>query len=77
MLQTLTLITNVTHSFPWNEFLAQDPGRTWPVLHNVMAMVLGGKHRWNEMLFHDAARLYLLARETPEYAGYVLERSFI
>ena len=21
----------------------------------VMAMVLGGKHRWNEMLFHDAA----------------------
>ena len=28
----------------------QDPGRTWPVLHNVMALVLGGKHRWNEML---------------------------
>ena len=28
------------HSLPWNEFLAQDPGRTWPVLHNVMAMVL-------------------------------------
>ena len=51
-------ITNFTHSLPWNEFLAQDPGRTWPVLHNVMAMVLGGKHRWNEMLFHDAARLY-------------------
>ncbi|OLP88435.1 hypothetical protein AK812_SmicGene30235 [Symbiodinium microadriaticum] len=50
-------ITNFTHSLPWNEFLAQDPGRTWPVLHNVMAMVLGGKHRWNEMLFHDVARL--------------------
>ena len=29
------------HSLPWNEFLAQDPGRTWPVLHNAMAMVLG------------------------------------
>ena len=28
------------HSLPWNEFLAQDPGRTWPVLHNIMAMVL-------------------------------------
>ncbi|OLQ10423.1 Copia protein [Symbiodinium microadriaticum] len=55
-------ITNFTHSLPWNEFLAQDPGRTWPVLHNVMAMVLGGKHRWNEMLFHDAARLSLRAR---------------
>ena len=24
---------------PWNEFLAQDPARTWPVLHNVMAFV--------------------------------------
>ena len=46
-------ITNFTHSLPWNEFLAQDPGRTWPVLHNIMALVLGGKHRWNEMLFHD------------------------
>ncbi|CAE7237041.1 unnamed protein product [Symbiodinium microadriaticum] len=51
-------ITNFTHSLPWNEFLAQDPGRTWPVLHNVMAMVLGGKHRWNEMLFHDATQLF-------------------
>ena len=30
----------------------QDPARTWPVLHGVMALVLGGKHRWNEMLFH-------------------------
>ena len=28
----------------------QDPGRTWPVLHSVMALVLGGKHRWNELL---------------------------
>ena len=37
---------------PWNEFLAQDPGRTWPVLHNVMAMVLGGGFgllRWQQL----------------------------
>jgi len=46
-------ITNFTHSHPWNHFLAKDPERTWPVLHDVMAFVLGGKHRWNEMLFHD------------------------
>jgi len=46
-------ITNFTHSHPWNKFLANDPERTWPVLHNTMAFILGGKHRWNEMLFHD------------------------
>ncbi|CAE7704764.1 unnamed protein product [Symbiodinium pilosum] len=46
-------ITNFTHSLPWNKFLENDPGRTWPVLHNVMALAVGGKHRWNEMLFHD------------------------
>ena len=42
-------------SFALNLQVVQDPGRTWPVLHNVMALVLGGKHRWNEMLFprHD------------------------
>lgn len=32
---------------------AKDPGRTWPLLHNLMALAVGGKHRWNEMLFHD------------------------
>mmetsp|Transcript_49283 Transcript_49283/g.90906 ORF Transcript_49283/g.90906 Transcript_49283/m.90906 type:complete len:463 (+) Transcript_49283:83-1471(+) len=46
-------ITNFTHSHPWNKFLATDPERTWPFLHETMAFVLGGKHRWNEMLFHD------------------------
>jgi len=46
-------ITNFTHSHPWNHFLATDPERGWPLLHDTMAFVLGGKHRWNEMLFHD------------------------
>jgi len=46
-------ITNFTHSHPWNHFLAKDPAREWPILHDTMALVLGGKHRWNEMLFHD------------------------
>ena len=46
-------ITNFTHSHPWNHFLATDPERTWPRLHGMMAFILGGKHRWNEMLFHD------------------------
>ncbi|CAE7539354.1 unnamed protein product, partial [Symbiodinium pilosum] len=51
---------------PWNEFLAQDPARTWPVLHNVMAFVhhafpnavgtlsqRGRFHGWEKV--HDAA----------------------
>lgn len=46
-------ITNFTHSLPWNRFIADDPDRTWPRLHATMAWVLGGRHRWNEMLFHD------------------------
>jgi len=28
-------------------------GRTWPMLHGIMAAIHGGRHRWNEMLFHD------------------------
>lgn len=47
------MITNFTHSHPWNQFIANDPHRSWPVLHTIMAYVLGGRHRWNEMLFHD------------------------
>ena len=62
-------ITNFTHSLPWNEFLAQDPGRTWPVLHNVMALVLGGKHRWNEMLFHDVHHAFPNAVGTLSQRG--------
>jgi len=46
-------ITNFTHSLPWNRFLTSDPDRSWPILHSIMAWVLGGRHRWNEMLFHD------------------------
>jgi hypothetical protein len=47
------LITNFNHSLPWNHFLAMDPDREWPILHNIMACALGGRKRWNEMLFHD------------------------
>jgi len=46
-------ITNFNHSHWWNEFLATDPDRTWPRVHAFMAFLLGGRHRWNEMLFHD------------------------
>jgi len=46
-------IANINHSHVWNHFLATDPERSWPMLHSVMAFVLGGRHRWNEMLFHD------------------------
>eukprot|EP00439_Symbiodinium_sp_Y106_P032048 s2352_g3.t2 len=62
-------ITNFTHSLPWNEFLAQDPGRTWPVMHNIMALVLGGKHRWNEMLFHDVHHAFPNAVGTLSQRG--------
>eukprot|EP00438_Fugacium_kawagutii_P008629 Skav221662 [mRNA] locus=scaffold1750:198708:200640:+ [translate_table: standard] len=69
-------ITNFTHSLPWNEFLAQDPGRTWPMLHNFMALVLGGKHRWNEMLllgchlwFHDVHHAFPNAVGTLSQRG--------
>jgi len=48
-----TFFTNVNHSHLWNEFLATDPDRTWPRVHATMAFLLGGRHRWNEMLFHD------------------------
>lgn len=48
-----TVFANVNHSHWWNKFLATDPERTWPTLHGVMATMLGGRHRWNEMLFHD------------------------
>lgn len=46
-------ITNFNHSHTWNQFLASDPDRTWPKMHAFMAFCLGGRHRWNEMLFHD------------------------
>lgn len=33
--------------------MAECPDRKYPKLHSVMAMILGGRHRFNEMLFHD------------------------
>merc|ERR1712107_841992 len=62
-------ITNFTHSHPWNHFLAKDPARTWPVLHDTMAFVLGGKHRWNEMLFHDVHHAFPNAVGTMSQRG--------
>jgi len=50
---TWTIFTNFNHSHVWNEFLASDPERSYPVLSFVMKMILGGRHRFNEMLFHD------------------------
>lgn len=50
---TWTIFTNFNHSHVWNEFLAGDPERTYPCLSLIMKMVLGGRHRFNEMLFHD------------------------
>merc|ERR1719221_1424975 len=62
-------ITNFTHSHPWNQFLATDPERSWPILHDVMAFVLGGKHRWNEMLFHDVHHAFPNAVGTLSQRG--------
>lgn len=46
-----TTSQNSGSSRPWNKFLASDPGRNRPILHNLMALAVGGKHRWNEMLY--------------------------
>jgi hypothetical protein len=62
-------ITNFTHSHPWNHFLATDPERTWPWLHACMAVVLGGRHRWNEMLFHDVHHAFPNAVGTLSQRG--------
>jgi len=62
-------ITNFTHSLPWNRFLANDPDRNWPMLHHCMAYVLGGRHRWNEMLFHDVHHAFPNAIGTLSQRG--------
>ncbi|CAE7686197.1 unnamed protein product [Symbiodinium sp. CCMP2456] len=62
-------ITNFTHSLPWNKFLENDPARTWPKLHNIMALAVGGKHRWNEMLFHDVHHAFPNAMGTLSQRG--------
>ena len=46
------------HSLPWNEFLAQDPGRTWPVLHNIMAMVLPSSTSTDSFGFFNCASMF-------------------
>merc|ERR1712187_806718 len=43
--------------------------RTWPLLHDTMAFVLGGKHRWNEMLFHDVHHAFPNAVGTMSQRG--------
>jgi hypothetical protein len=62
-------VTNFTHSLPWNRFLTSDPDRTWPRLHAIMAFVLGGRHRWNEMLFHDLHHAFPSAVGTLSQRG--------
>jgi hypothetical protein len=62
-------VTNFTHSLPWNRFLTNDPDRTWPRLHAVMAFILGGRHRWNEMLFHDLHHAFPSAVGTLSQRG--------
>jgi len=63
-------ITNFTHSPQWNGVLSHgDPHRSMPCLHNLMAVVLGGKHRWNEMLFHDAHHAFPNAIGTLSQRG--------
>merc|ERR1712178_198989 len=62
-------ITNFNHSHPWQKYLQQDPARSNPVLHNFMATVHGGKHRWNEMLFHDVHHAFPNAVGTMSQRG--------
>merc|ERR1711862_839029 len=31
-------ITNFNHSHPWQNFLQKDPERSYPILHNLMAL---------------------------------------
>merc|ERR1719182_293396 len=48
------MITNFTHSHWWNEILGGDFIRAnGGCFGFIMSCILGGKHRWNEMLFHD------------------------
>jgi hypothetical protein len=47
-------VTNFTHSHWWNELLGSGKVRTNGGFGGcVMSIILGGRHRWNEMLFHD------------------------
>merc|ERR1719486_890212 len=62
-------ITNFTHSHRWNDFLKNDPERSNPMLHSIMAFILGGRHRWNEMLFHDVHHAFPNAVGTLSQRG--------
>jgi len=66
---TWTIFTNFNHSHVWNEFLANDPERSYPVLSFVMKLVLGGRHRFNEMLFHDVHHAFPNAVGTMSQRG--------
>merc|ERR1712061_46449 len=54
---------------PWQKFLQKDPARTQPIIHNIMAVIHGGRHRWNEMLFHDAHHAFPNAIGTLSQRG--------
>jgi hypothetical protein len=63
-------VTNFTHSHEWNNFLAvHDHDRNFKLLHTIMAFLLGGKHRWNEMLFHDVHHAFPNAVGTMSQRG--------
>merc|ERR1711979_67936 len=62
-------ITNFNHSHPWQKYLQKDPARSNPMLHNFMATIHGGKHRWNEMLFHDVHHAFPNAVGTLSQRG--------
>jgi len=62
-------IVNFNHSESWNHFLATDPDREWEKLHSIMAYVLGGRHRWNEILFHDLHHAFPNAIGTMSQRG--------
>jgi len=63
-------ITNFNHSHPWQTFLRSDPAhRSVAWIHNMMAFVHGGKHRWNEMLFHDVHHAFPNAVGTLSQRG--------
>jgi len=62
-------IVNVNHSEGWNHFLASNEGRSWPFLLSFMGFLLGGRHRWNEILFHDLHHAFPNAVGTMSQRG--------
>jgi len=72
-------ITNFTHSHPWQNFLtgiggvgqaSEAEGRASHVwLNRIMSYVLGGPHRWNEMLYHDVHHAFPNAIGTMSQRG--------